>query len=101
MLPNAIQKYQKALTQAAQSAQLTYLGVFGSQSRDEANSSSDIDFLFDYHPDNVPSLFKLGTFRDQVVSLLHTEVDLVSRKALNPRLKPYILPDLQTIYEKK
>jgi|GEM_PF-1643148 len=101
MLPRTIQKHHKALTQAAESAQLTYLGLFGSQSRGEANSSSDIDFLFDYHPNNVPSLFKLGVFRDQVVSLLHTEIDLVSRKVINPRLKPYILPDLQTIYEKK
>lgn len=101
MLPLGIIHNQQAIKQAAKTAHLTYVGIFGSQSRGEAGSNSDFDLLFDYHPDQTPSLFTLGAFRERVSSLLQSEVDLVSRKALDPRLRPYIESDLQTVYEQK
>lgn len=101
MIPGIVASNHRAVVDAARAARLTYLGVFGSQSRGDQTQSSDVDFLFDYHSDAIPSLFTLGTLHTQLVNLLGTEVDLVSKRALNPHLKSYILSDLQTVYEEK
>ncbi len=78
---------------------LTYVALFGSNARNQATSTSDIDLLFDYQ--TPPSLFELARLKYQLEKLTQKPVDLVSKRSLDPRLKPYIIKDLKVIYEKK
>jgi len=78
---------------------ITYLALFGSTARRQANRESDLDLLFDYH--RPPSLFQLASLKEELERITHRPVDLVSRRALSKHLKPYILQDLQLIYEKR
>ena len=64
------------------------LAIFSSAARNEAWPESDVDILVEFTDS--------GTFdrymglKEFLESLLGREVDLVTRKALKPRLKPYV-----------
>jgi len=74
-------------------------GVFGSFARGETTKKSDIDFLIKFGPKT--SLFDLGGMKIDLEEKLKKEVDLVSVRAVNKRLKPYIMADLINFYEKR
>lgn len=64
------------------------LAVFGSVVRDEADAASDIDVLVAFEaPADFDRFMELKFFLED---LLGTRVDLVTDKALRPRLRPYI-----------
>lgn len=64
------------------------LALFGSVARDEARSESDLDVLVDFEgPATFDRYMGLKFFLEE---LLSCPVDLVTRKALKPRLQPYI-----------
>lgn len=62
---------------------LQRIGLFGSWARDEQTAQSDIDILVE-----VDSSIGLGfvTLADQLEKVLGHKVDLVSRRAIKPRL---------------
>ena len=60
-------------------------GVFGSQSRGDARSDSDIDLLIE-PPDDM-SLFGFSALALALEDLLHRRVDLVTYASLHPRLR--------------
>lgn len=65
------------------------LTLFGSVSRDEAGSSSDIDILVELEP---PRTFDhYMDLKLYLEDLLGTKVDFVTPKALKPRIRPHIL----------
>lgn len=78
---------------------ITYLGVFGSQVRGEANEKSDIDILVDFQ--DTKSFFELAHVQDELEIIFGKKVDLVMKTAIKERLKPYVLKDLITVYEQK
>lgn len=77
------------------------LGIFGSQARNDAKPTSDVDIL--YRLDAPKFLSKYGGFRayariDEIKELLkarlHKDVDLADADTLNEIGKKYILKDL-------
>ena len=64
------------------------LALFGSVVRGEAGPDSDLDFLVEFEgPATFDQYMNLKFFLEE---LLGRPVDLVTRKALKPRLKPYV-----------
>lgn len=68
------------------------VGIFGSYVRGEENSSSDIDILVDF--EKPIGLLKFIELEDDLSSALGTKVDLVSKKALKPRIGRHIMQEL-------
>jgi len=64
------------------------LALFGSAARDEARPDSDLDFLVEF--DKSPTFDQYMSVKIFLEDVLRCEVDLVTREALKPRLKPYI-----------
>jgi predicted nucleotidyltransferase len=64
------------------------LALFGSIIRDESRPDSDIDVLVDFA--GRATLDQFMGLKFYLEDLLGCRVDLVTRKALKPRLKPYI-----------
>mgnify|MGYP001567586048 CR=1 FL=1 len=78
---------------------IRYAGLFGSVARGESREQSDVDLLIDIgHPMGMVSYMK---FINELESVLHTSVDVVSLNSIQPALKREIQKDLQTIYEKR
>jgi uncharacterized protein len=67
------------------------LRVFGSVARGTEDEQSDIDFLVELAPDR--SLLDLGNFLYEVSSLLGKEVDVVTEKGLQRRIRDRVLAE--------
>ena len=77
---------------------VAYAGVFGSVARGEDNPQSDVDILV-----RLGRPMGMVEYMDLIQSLeeiLQKKVDLVTEQSLNKHVRPYVTPDLTTIYEK-
>ena len=77
---------------------VAYAGVFGSVARGEDGPQSDVDILV-----RLGRPMGMVEYMDLIQSLeeiLQKKVDLVTDQSLNKRMRPYVTPDLTTIYEK-
>jgi len=74
--------------------------LFGSFSRNEAQSDSDVDILveLDYTHHIGLGFVKM---KNDLEDALHKKVDLVSANAVSKHLLPFINKDKQLIYEKQ
>lgn len=70
---------------------LTELGVFGSIARGDNNADSDIDIVIDYEGSMGLEFVDLA---DELESILNHKVDLVSKKAIRPKLLDRIKEEL-------
>jgi predicted nucleotidyltransferase len=67
---------------------VTSLAIFGSAARDEANEASDVDVLVEFLV--APTFKRYMGLKFLLEDLLGRPVDLVSRGALKPRVRPYV-----------
>jgi hypothetical protein len=65
--------------------------VFGSVARAEADEQSDFDFLVEMEPGR--SLFDLGGMQSELEAALGRPVDVVTEKALKPRIRSRVLSE--------
>jgi hypothetical protein len=68
------------------------IGVFGSYVRGENKSESDLDILVEF--DEPVGLFAFMDLEDYIENLVHTKIDLVSAKALKPRIGQRVLKEV-------
>ena len=55
---------------------LTKLALFGSVLTDRFGPDSDVDVLFEYHPDHVPTLFDVAAMEEELTMILARKADL-------------------------
>lgn len=77
---------------------ISYLGLFGSQSRQDARLDSDVDLLVDF--DQTKSFFELSRLKTQFEKLFHKKIDITMRKNIKKTISPLIFNDLNTLYDK-
>jgi hypothetical protein len=68
------------------------LGIFGSYVRGEQGEKSDLDVLVEFKR-GYKTFDNYMDLKFYLEELLNLKVDLVTRSALKPRLKPYILEE--------
>lgn len=68
------------------------IGIFGSVVRDSATEGSDLDVLVEFSEKTLDNYFGLKFFLED---LFGRKVDLVIAEAVKPRLKPYILAEVE------
>ena len=68
------------------------IGVFGSYVKGEQKKKSDIDILVEF--EEPIGLFAFMDLEENLSTLLGTKVDLVSKKALKPRIGEHILKEV-------
>lgn len=73
------------------------LDIFGSVSRGEATSTSDVDVLYELVPGSRLG-WMIENLSDDLSELLGRPVDLVSRQALHERLREVVLAEAQLVY---
>ena len=88
----SIRKHEAAL----RSLGLKSLALFGSVVRNEQQTDSDIDVLYEFEED-AATLDHYVALQTMLEDLLGRRVDLVSKKYLNPILKQYIEDDIEVV----
>ncbi len=68
------------------------IGIFGSCVRGDRSAGSDVDILVEF--ESPIGFFKFLELEEYLEGLLGTRVDLVSRKALKPRIGKRILEEV-------
>ena len=76
---------------------VAHASVFGSVARGEDRSDSDVDLLV--RLGKPMTLFGFVGLAQALEKVLGKKVDLVTEQSLNKHVKPYVLRELQTIYE--
>jgi predicted nucleotidyltransferase len=71
------------------------IGVFGSYVRGEQRKSSDVDILVEF--EEPVGFFEFIALEDYLSGLLGVKVDLVSKKALKPRIGERILKEVISV----
>ena len=95
-----IQEIQKILKNHKRDLQTKYkvkeIGIFGSYVKQEVSENSDLDILVSF---NDPiGMFKFLELEEYLQNLLGIKIDLVSKKALKPRIGKYILKEALMIW---
>lgn len=76
---------------------VTEVGVFGSYVRGEQRPNSDIDILIELeHPVRI-SLLDLVELEDYLSDLLGIKVQTAIKENLKPRLRPYIMREVELL----
>ena len=77
---------------------VAYAAVFGSLARGEDRPQSDVDILVRLgRPTGMIGYMRLV---ESLEEHLQKKVDLVTEESLNKHVRPYVMSDLKTIYEK-
>ena len=97
MKSNPLAKYRREIAQVAKANHIRYLALFGSYARGEQTKTSDIDFLVEFNKSI--DLLDLIHTEHQFEDALGKKVDLITKAGLSKYVKPYVEPDLITIYE--
>ena len=92
-----IQDIKQKTTPLFEEYGITYAALFGSYARGQDNKTSDIDLLI--RLGKPMGMFTYMKFINGLESSLGKKVDIVTEKSLNKFVKPYITPDLTTLYE--
>lgn len=71
------------------------IGIFGSYVRGKQEDKSDIDILVEFF--EPIGFFTFLDLEEYITKLLGVKVDLVSKKALKPRIGKYILQEMISI----
>lgn len=92
----------EVLSDFCQRWQVSELALFGSILRDDFHAGSDIDILVSYQSTAKRGLLERIRMQDELSSLLHRDVDLVSKKAIeqshNWLRRKNILDSAEVIY---
>lgn len=75
-----------------------YAAVFGSVARGDDRPDSDVDFIV--RLSRPVGFFKLSALADSLEQKLQRPVDVVEEEGLSRHMKPFIVKDLITVYEK-
>jgi uncharacterized protein len=73
------------------------LQVFGSRARGTARPGSDIDVLYSLRPGRKLG-WEIEQLADELAELFGQPVDLVSVRALHPRLRPAVLAEARPVH---
>lgn len=88
-IENILKKHKQELKKRFK---LKEIGIFGSFVRDEQKKRSDIDILVEF--EKPIGLFEFMDLEEYLMKILGAKVDLVSKKALKPRIGKHILQEV-------
>lgn len=92
------------IEQFCQKWQVIEFALFGSVLRDDFNSEcSDIDVMVQFHPNARPTFWGLDEMEDELKSIFHRDVDIVTRPSIEMSInylrRHEILSSAQVVYE--
>ncbi len=95
-MSDLINKHKHEINRVCQESGISYLAIFGSQTRGEAREDSDVDLLVEFT--DTPGLIEFIHVKQQFEKVLNRKVDLITKTGLSKYIAPYVNQDIQRIY---
>lgn len=86
-----IQVDQKVLADFCIKHSLTKLAFFGSVLTPRFSPESDVDVLFEFHPDHVPSLFDIAAMEEELTEILGRKADMRTPRELSRHFRDEVI----------
>ncbi len=104
MTASAIIEILKSNNDVLKKHHVSRIGLFGSHARDEGKTGSDVDLLVEFDersfgPDYMGYFNTVTSLSEELTSLLHQKVDLVTLDMLSPHIAPHVLKEVRFIEE--
>jgi len=93
-----INSIQQKTTSIFNEYEVIYAGLFGSCARNQDNRESDIDIMVKLG--KPMGMFLYMRFVNDLEFALQRKVDIMTENSMNKHVKPYVMKDIKTIYEK-
>jgi uncharacterized protein len=77
---------------------ITKLAVFGSYLREDFGPESDIDFLVEFDPKHIPTLFDVADMEIELSELLGRKVDLRTPQDLSRYFRDEVVAHAEALY---
>jgi predicted nucleotidyltransferase len=72
---------------------IRHAGILGSVARGENRPDSDLDIIIDIEPEAHVTVFDYVGLKEYIAALFEGRVDVVSRQALKPHVRPAVTAD--------
>ena len=86
------------LTNFCRRYQVRELALFGSMSREDYRSDSDVDLLVSFEPAARVTILTLARMQRELEALLGRTVDLVPKDGLKPVIRDHVLATARVLY---
>lgn len=98
---NRLSIYDEQIAEFCRKHHIRKLAVFGSVLRDDFHPESDVDVLVEFELGQGPGFIGLGFMEDELSGLMgNRQIDLVTPKFLNPRIRNRVINSAKVLYEK-
>lgn len=74
------------------------MSLFGSVLTDHFNSKSDVDFLVEFQPEHIPTLFDIVNMEEELSSIIGRHADLRTAKGISRYFRDDVVATAQRIY---
>lgn len=88
----------EALAEICRRYYVRELALFGSVLRDDFRDDSDIDVLVEFEPDAEIGFFELARLQRELAALVGRDVDVISKRGLNPVIRDDVLDTAEVLY---
>jgi predicted nucleotidyltransferase len=94
----SIAEIQEKIRPVLEEYEVGYAGVFGSVARGDDSPESDVDIVVSMS--RPVGVYRFMELKERLEQVLGRKVDLVSRRAVNKYIRPYMERDVATVYGK-
>lgn len=74
------------------------MSLFGSVLTEQFNSKSDVDFLVEFQPEHIPTLFDIVGMEEELSTIIERHADLKTPKGISRYFRDEIIATAQRIY---
>jgi uncharacterized protein len=77
---------------------ITTLSLFGSVLTDQFHPSSDVDFLAEFEPEHIPTLFEVVGMEEELSNIIGRHADLKTAKGISRYFRDEVVSTAKKIY---
>jgi uncharacterized protein len=89
---------QDNITRFCQKNHIRTMSLFGSVLTDQFTSTSDVDFLVEFRPDHIPTMFDVVNMEEELSNLIGRHADLRTAKCISCYFRDDVIAKAQIIY---
>ena len=89
---------QKKIEHFCQKNFITSMSLFGSVLTEQFKPTSDVDFLVEFQPDHIPTLFDIVDMEEELSRIVGHPADLKTAKGISRYFRDDVLAKAQKIY---